>query len=232
MTSWQAGEAPDLPPRVLITAERPATRTLLRTLQAAQCHQRSVWLAALQRLLGPAGWLHSLAARAPRSDRSLYSSQHSARATSLPSRKDHIDAWTTQRPRSEFARRQDQAAPAAWQCVPGRPAVSHDSWARKSRCDAATSPLPLAAFTFARPVTKASRCCSSIKRPSRAWSTCRLSSLPWPQHFQVVAIDTSGTTGKATPPPPGRWQVADYARAVLAALDALGWPPGPSRWPL
>ena len=43
------------------------------------------------------------------------------------------------------------------------------------------------------------------------------------QHFQVVAIDTPGY-GESDPPPPGEWQVPDYARAVLAALDALGWP--------
>ncbi|MFN8533681.1 MAG: alpha/beta hydrolase [Dehalococcoidia bacterium] len=42
------------------------------------------------------------------------------------------------------------------------------------------------------------------------------------RYYRVVAIDTPGY-GESDPPPPGEWQIADYGRAVLDALDALGW---------
>lgn len=42
------------------------------------------------------------------------------------------------------------------------------------------------------------------------------------ERYHVVAIDTPGY-GESDPPPPGAWGIADYARAAVAALDALGW---------
>ncbi|MCS6800822.1 MAG: alpha/beta hydrolase [Chloroflexota bacterium] len=42
------------------------------------------------------------------------------------------------------------------------------------------------------------------------------------ERYCVVAIDTPGY-GESDPPPPGGWGIPDYARAVIEALDALGW---------
>ncbi|GIW06449.1 MAG: hypothetical protein KatS3mg060_1254 [Dehalococcoidia bacterium] len=42
------------------------------------------------------------------------------------------------------------------------------------------------------------------------------------EHYRVVAIDTPGY-GESDPPPPGVWEIPDYGRAALQALDALGW---------